>query len=1436
MIPSLKLELAVSSEDRARGYMYREKAEKNTGILFVNEYPSRLGLWMAHTILPLSSAFLDREGKILKIHKFMEPMTHKVYSSDVPAHYMLEIPMVKTAQENNYYIVIGPPASGKGTQAALISDSFGIPHIDTGSLLREGRYPEKYEEQVQKSLTEGVLLSDEIVSEILLSRLEEPDCDNGFILDGFPRSVGQAEVLDKFMEDRGREIKRVFNLKVSEEEILKRILGRGRADDTEEILQTRLEEYYKKTKPLENYYQDKITDIEAGVSPENTFEQIKTFATYQTFQHAGKEYVSWFDLHGIEEGDYISLNGHERKGSIEKRIIYSQKENSWAFINGKVEFADWESHANWMRDRFNISADDFDKILRGRVFIHQHSSEYPDLILDEGIEISALLWSNEVAKIWERNKTQIENDIRKFLGLDDSVKINWKVRWVDNFQNKLWWNSEYVKESRIIYSQTFDDMADILSDYLQYQIEHLKSPDGWNWRNYCMRNGYGKRVYRQGIDMLNEAGYDIEAVPPWHGIVAKTSGKKVEVYHGTSKENLQRIREEGFKTDTTRSHGGKEKGIYVSLYNNVGTYSGSGGVVKCLVDEDFLIPDPDDKFEGQYLVRDPGRLEIIDFGEYKGGNLFLTWDSESKKESRIIYSQTQKYYHATFNQLFNQVMQEGLKDIAGDGGVFVADTPQKAIDHFWAKYKWVLNPRKYHGKAEVRQKRMMGIDPTKPMTIALLEVDLDPSTLERRGQYKMYPGMIPPENITFVTNFGQTVAKEEKRVIYSAGPRPVNNEEVQCPKLKKQLPLIQCEQCLYHQGYDESGNVMCMFDTDLEKENPLFRFKKAQKVFDRADIDFFRGWNVDEMNARAEQMKNTPLKVFHFTSRKWAVKFAQDGVDTSSAPPDTNLGRGNYVSGFGRIETPGLFVSPDPHPSGTIVAIKILPTDLGISEEMMPDKEYLDENEGEISDLAMALRGLAHNDGLVVGSVPANNILYILDYNDGVTFEDKDYESGWYKIDPKTYAEVVGRELDIYSQAEKMRRRNKAPEGYKDVGSWFDEVMDQLRGQYGPVWAYGEKVSLSATARIIYADKSDQIFDAFNGAGWNIIQQDSNWIRVQPPAEGEKEKPFEDYIDQALQMAKEIFPDAEYQGTFGDDDMLIEYNLQKEATLIYSSVLDLPHDTLDPSLWDFNGQPTLDPEVKDTIVYSLYDWLEQNGFSSGWVNDMFFIGSAAGYQYRDISDLDITIVPDLDLLREEVGDEGDNLKIKELVKQMIKELNGYLIVKHPVNYYIRLTADVPVGEAIYNIFSDTWIKTAPPIKDDYVPEERFKTQWLMAEARAGVIDEVVGKLKRRIDDYDILSEYADDPKWGPRIQERLENKKNSINQWVEWLSHEYVEIWKARQKAYKVEESQESMGNLIYKFLERYDYIDFLHALREIRDSYTIEELKELYDNFTSFE
>lgn len=205
-------------------------------------------------------------------------------------------------------IFLGPPGAGKGTQAKMLIDKYQIPQISTGDILRAAvKEGTPMGLKAKEFMEAGKLVTDEIVIGIMQDRLKQSDCKNGFILDGFPRTVAQAEALDAMLSDLKMPLDKVLALTVPDEELLKRLTGRRtckscgqmyhivfdppkkdgicdkcggelyqRADDNEETIKNRLSVYHSQTSPLLNYYAKKglLSEIDGTSSPEEIFSKI----------------------------------------------------------------------------------------------------------------------------------------------------------------------------------------------------------------------------------------------------------------------------------------------------------------------------------------------------------------------------------------------------------------------------------------------------------------------------------------------------------------------------------------------------------------------------------------------------------------------------------------------------------------------------------------------------------------------------------------------------------------------------------------------------------------------------------------------------------------------------------------------------------------------------------------------------------------------------------------------------------------------------------------------------------------------------------------------------------------------------------------------------------------------------------------------------------
>jgi len=159
-------------------------------------------------------------------------------------------------------ILLGPPGSGKGTQAKALAASWHIPHISTGDILRQAvqdRTPLGL--QAQSYQERGELVPDRLVMDLMRERLDQPDTNSGWILDGFPRNLAQASFLDELLQKRDQNSVEVISLEVPDEVLIERMHERGkkegRKDDTDDVIRHRLEVYREQTAPLISYYRER---------------------------------------------------------------------------------------------------------------------------------------------------------------------------------------------------------------------------------------------------------------------------------------------------------------------------------------------------------------------------------------------------------------------------------------------------------------------------------------------------------------------------------------------------------------------------------------------------------------------------------------------------------------------------------------------------------------------------------------------------------------------------------------------------------------------------------------------------------------------------------------------------------------------------------------------------------------------------------------------------------------------------------------------------------------------------------------------------------------------------------------------------------------------------------------------------------------------------
>lgn len=169
-------------------------------------------------------------------------------------------------------LLLGPPGAGKGTQAVKLAEKLGIPQISTGELFRRNiEEGTKLGVEAKRYLDAGDLVPSDLTNELVDDRLNNPDAANGFILDGYPRSVEQAKALHEMLERRGTDIDAVLEFRVPEEVLLERLKGRGRADDTDDVILNRMKVYRDETAPLLEYYRDQLKTVDAVGTMDEVF-------------------------------------------------------------------------------------------------------------------------------------------------------------------------------------------------------------------------------------------------------------------------------------------------------------------------------------------------------------------------------------------------------------------------------------------------------------------------------------------------------------------------------------------------------------------------------------------------------------------------------------------------------------------------------------------------------------------------------------------------------------------------------------------------------------------------------------------------------------------------------------------------------------------------------------------------------------------------------------------------------------------------------------------------------------------------------------------------------------------------------------------------------------------------------------------------------------
>jgi adenylate kinase len=172
-------------------------------------------------------------------------------------------------------VLVGPPGAGKGTQAVRLAERLEVPHISTGDLFRANLAQETaLGAEAKRYMDAGELVPDSVTVAMVRDRLGAGDVAKGFILDGFPRTVSQAGSLHELLTERGEDLDAVVEMQVPEDVLVERLLQRGRADDSEDVIRRRQQVYRDETAPLLDHYRDRLVTVDAVGSIEEITDRV----------------------------------------------------------------------------------------------------------------------------------------------------------------------------------------------------------------------------------------------------------------------------------------------------------------------------------------------------------------------------------------------------------------------------------------------------------------------------------------------------------------------------------------------------------------------------------------------------------------------------------------------------------------------------------------------------------------------------------------------------------------------------------------------------------------------------------------------------------------------------------------------------------------------------------------------------------------------------------------------------------------------------------------------------------------------------------------------------------------------------------------------------------------------------------------------------------
>ena len=219
-------------------------------------------------------------------------------------------------------VLVGPPGAGKGTQAERLAGRLDVPHISTGDLFRANLSQQTpLGVEAKRYMDAGELVPDSVTVEMVRARLADDDAAKGFLLDGFPRTISQAESLGEILADRGEDLDAVVELQVPEDELVARLLARGRSDDTEDVIRRRQQVYRDETSPLLAFYREKLVSVDAIGSVEEITDRVTDAAARAVTRGGVRGLVARWRGRDIELKTPDELDAMRAAGALVARTL-----------------------------------------------------------------------------------------------------------------------------------------------------------------------------------------------------------------------------------------------------------------------------------------------------------------------------------------------------------------------------------------------------------------------------------------------------------------------------------------------------------------------------------------------------------------------------------------------------------------------------------------------------------------------------------------------------------------------------------------------------------------------------------------------------------------------------------------------------------------------------------------------------------------------------------------------------------------------------------------------------------------------------------------------------------------------------------------------------------------------------------------------------------